>query len=508
MRSSHRHAELLALGALAATIACERPKDSESTAPAAMEADGKIELLLYEPTGRGAPTDTCDVTLCKSLVTLIDGAAATIDFAIYGMRNQTEVLQALERAKARGVKIRGIVDRDRHGKNYYASTDKLVAAIGDVHDDQKVDERLAKQKARQGMGGEPRCERPQGTKGPVQCLAYDLGDSCLLAAHASRETLEGGDPIMHDKFFVVDGKALWTGSTNVSDSCSGGYNANLVVVAHSQRLATWYTAEFEQMYASNSFHTLKERRGPHRVELANAEVELRFSPQDDPIRDGVRPLLKHARKKIDIAVFFLTHKHIVEDLITAHGRGVQVRVLMDATGARNEYSKHELLRAAGIPVKVENWGGKMHMKSAAIDGQVVIAGSMNWTSAGEYNNDENTMLIRSPELAAQYHEFFERTWTAMPDTMLVVNPDPESQMSTTSCSDGVDNDYDDHIDMDDPGCSASPPALPPMLPWRIVPKSGRLTCDIGMGGDSVRRSKDAPAAALPPVVDPEQVAAD
>lgn len=499
---------VVAFATLALNTACGKPKQTGTAAPAALEPDGKIELLLYEPTGRAAPTDTCDVTLCKSLVKLIDSATATIDFAIYGMRNQTEVLQALERAKARGVKIRGIVDRDRNGKNYYSSTEKLVETIGDVRDDQRVDERLAKQKAREGFGGEPRCARPEGTKGPVQCLAYDLGDSCLLAAHASRETLDGGDPIMHDKFFVVDGKALWTGSTNVSDSCSGGYNANLVVVAHSQRLASWYTAELEQMYEKNSFHTLKAPRGPHRVELANADVELRFSPQDDPIRDGVRPLLKHARKKIDIAVFFLTHKHIVEDLITAHGRGVQVRVLMDATGARNEYSKHELLRAAGIPVKVENWGGKMHMKSAAVDGQVVIAGSMNWTSSGEYNNDENTLLIRSPELAAQYHEFFERTWAAMPDTLLTVNPDPESQLSTTSCSDGVDNDYDDRIDMEDPGCSASPPPLPPMLPWRIIPKNERLTCDIGMGGEAVRRSKDEPSAAPPPIVDPEQVAAD
>lgn len=487
-----------------------KPTERGTAVPAVLEVDGSIELLLYEPTGKASPTDTCEVDLCRSLVTAIDGATKTIDFAIYGMRNQSEVLAALERAKARGVEVRGVVDRDRHGKNYYASTEKLVTAMGRVVDDEAVDVKIAKQKARSGQGGEPRCERPEGTKGPVQCLAYDLGDSCLLAAHASREELGQGDPIMHDKFFIVDERLVWTGSTNVSDSCSGGYNANLVVVARSKRLAAWYTEEFEQMYQRGKFHTLKERNGPRRVELANAEVELRFSPQDDPIRDGVRPLVKHARKKIDIAVFFLTHKHLVDDLIAAHGRGVQIRVILDATGARNEYSKHELLRAAGIPVKVENWGGKMHMKSAAIDGQVVIAGSMNWTSSGEYNNDENTLLLRSPVLAEQYHAFFERTWAALPETLLTVNPDPESQLSTTACSDGVDNDYDGMADMEDPGCSASPPPLPSMLPWRVVPKDGRLTCDIDMPGQAVRRSPDADGnvAPPPPIVDAEQMAAD
>jgi hypothetical protein len=118
--------------------------------------------------------------------------------------------------------------------------------------------------------------------------------------------------------------------------------------------------------------------------------------------------------------------------------------------------------------------------------------------------------LRSPELAAQYHAFFERTWKALPDSLLAVNPDPESQLSTTSCSDGVDNDYDKMIDMEDPGCSASPPPLAPMLPWRVVPKmGGRLTCDVEMPGQAVRRSKDEVAIdVVVPGVDPEQVAAD
>ena len=499
----------LLLPAMLALTGCPKPKGDAAVAPTIADPEGKLELLLYQPGDRPAPTDRCDVPLCSSLLGLIEGAQTSIDFAIYGMRNQSQVMAALAAAKARGVKVRGVVDRDREGKNYYSSTDAMVEALGDVHSDQQSDLRLAKQRARKDIGGEPRCDRPPDTLGPVQCLAYDLGDGCLLAAHASREQLGDSDAIMHDKFFVVDGRHVWTGSTNVSDSCSGGYNANLVVVAHSRELATRYTQEFEQMYGRGFYHTQKLPHGPARVSLGNAEVELRFSPQDDPIRDGVRPLLKHARERIDIAVFFLTHKHIAEDLITAHQRGVEIRVIIDATGARNEYSKHELLRAAGIPVKVENWGGKMHMKSAAIDGHSVIAGSMNWTSSGEYNNDENTLLIRSPELAAQYHAFFDATWNALPDTLLTVNPDPESRLSVTSCTDGVDNDYDGLKDAEDPGCGENPPPLPSLPPWRVVPKGDRMTCDIDMDGDAVRRSTDAPpGVATPQVVAPEGIAAD
>ncbi|MBC8070493.1 MAG: hypothetical protein IAG13_19330, partial [Deltaproteobacteria bacterium] len=228
-----------------ALLGCRRAADT--TTPST-DPDGRIELLLYQPGDRPAPADSCDVALCTSLVELIDGAQHSIDFAIYGMRNQSRVLAALVAAKQRGVKVRGVVDRDRAGKNYYTSTDRLVETLGGIESDQKADQKIAKQRARDDFGGEPRCERPYGTLGPVQCLAYDLGESCLLAAHASREQLAGSDAIMHDKFFVVDAAAVWTGSTNVSDSCSGGYNANLVVVARSPELARWYTEEFEQMW--------------------------------------------------------------------------------------------------------------------------------------------------------------------------------------------------------------------------------------------------------------------
>ena len=69
-------------------------------------------------------------------------------------------------------------------------------------------------------------------------------------------------------------------------------------------------------------------------------------------------------------------------MVDAKERGVKVRVILDATAATNGYSKHNYLRENGIDVKVESWGGKMHMKAAVIDSKHIIVGSMNWTFAG------------------------------------------------------------------------------------------------------------------------------
>lgn len=491
--------------ALASLLACDSSGSSTApihdergstvqTEPTAADRAGSVRLLLHDPSDRSTPSEACEVELCTSLLALIEGAQTSVDFAIYGMRGQPQLLAALAAAKARGVRIRGVVDRDVEGANYYLDTDAMVAKLGDIRDDQKVDislEREQKQSERATKyASASTCEGPEGFLGYVQCLAYDLGDRCLLAAHASRERLDGGDggdgggeeagakvfnKIMHHKFFVVDGRSLWTGSTNVSDSGTGGYNANLALVIESPTVASWYTREFETMWAEGKYHQRKPKRERLRTTVGDAELRLLFSPQDKAITAGVSPLLRGAKQRIDIAVFFLTHKAITKDLIDAHNRGVEVRVILDATAAKNGYTKHELLRAAGIPVKVEVWGGKMHMKSAAIDGKYLIAGSMNWTSAGEWDNDENTLLIRSPALAGQYHEFFDQLWAGIPERWATANPDPESRESGSACTDGFDNDYDGKADAADPGCGPNPPPLPELPPHWIVPKD-KITC--------------------------------
>ncbi|HMV66392.1 MAG TPA: phospholipase D-like domain-containing protein [Myxococcota bacterium] len=451
---------------LAAPSGAGTPPDRRPTAAA------PVRLILRDPTPAACPMTDCATDFCQSLLELIDHAQTSIDFAIYGMRGQPVILDALQRAQARGVAIRGVVDRTVDGKNYYSDTETMIEVLQNIRDDLATDQLTAKtRKPYDPSKSFCWMNPPPEFKGPKQCVGYDLGDRCIVAVHASTDELSFQGDIMHDKFFVVDRTYVWMGSTNVSDSCSGGYNGNLVGVLDSPTVAAWYATEFEQMW-EGKFHAQKASQGPMHVQLTpDISAEAYFSPQDDPMVKAVRPLLQGARSRIDVAIFFLTHKGIAADLIAAHRRGVQVRVVLDATAAGNGYTKHELLRAAGIPVKVESWGGKMHMKAAAIDGEHVIMGSMNWTSAGENGNDENTIVLHSRAHAKQFEGYFEQIWKEIPDRWLQGRPDPESKDSGAACTDGVDNDYDHNADAKDPGCGDHPPPLAPLPEYRIVPKA-------------------------------------
>ena len=62
-----------------------------------------ITLITHDPAGQLRPEDSCASKGCQALVSLIDGAQTSIDFAIYGARRQSDILNAVVRARQRGI---------------------------------------------------------------------------------------------------------------------------------------------------------------------------------------------------------------------------------------------------------------------------------------------------------------------------------------------------------------------------------------------------------------------
>ena len=405
-----------------------------------------IKLITNTPLDKKGPSENCNAEICSSLLKLINEAKTSIDFAIYGLRGQNEILQALVIAEKRGVKVRGLVDKNIENENYYSDTHLIEKQLSNIKNDYFSDLKTAEYLKNNNKKNN-KCERPKNTKGPLQCFEGK--------GYASKEEIYFQGDIMHNKFFIIDKKYVWTGSANISDTGIGGYNANLVALVDSKFIAKFYTIEFNQMFIDGDFHRRKNKLKKEDIftNIDGAEIGLYFSPQGYAMYRGVLPLIEEAEKTIDVSIFFLTHNNISRELVKAHKRGVKIRVILDATAATNGYSKHNYLREHGIPVKVESWGGKMHMKAAVFDKKHVIVGSMNWTLAGERNNDENTIIIKnSPKHANQLSSFFNSMWESIPKKWLTKDPLPESIDSGSSCYDLIDNDFDDIIDKQEKEC--------------------------------------------------------
>ena len=412
-------------------------------------AEDNLEIYFNSPLDRSGPKTDCTDEICTSLLELIENAKISIDFAIYGLRGQPHILNALESAKKRGIKIRGIIDKTVDGKSYYSDTHLLEKRLVNIKSDYNSDLRAKKYQENKNIRDSKKCERPNFTKGPLQCFEGK--------GYASKEEIFFTGDIMHNKFFIMDKRFVWTGSANISDTGIGGYNANIAAVLDSIYFAKFYTQEFEQMYNLGNHHRQKKQLKKQEIKkyINTSTVSLFFSPQGYAMNEGVIPLIEQAEESIDLAIFFLTHKNASKALVKAKERGIKVRVIVDATGATNGYSKHQYLRENGIDVKVESWGGKMHMKAALIDKKNIIVGSMNWTSAGESKNDENTLIVLNDSIHGEYmSQFFEKLWRSIPNKFLKQDPAPESVDSKGSCDDGIDNDFDKKIDARDLlGCS-------------------------------------------------------
>jgi phosphatidylserine/phosphatidylglycerophosphate/cardiolipin synthase-like enzyme len=139
-----------------------------------------------------------------------------------------------------------------------------------------------------------------------------------------------------------------------------------------------------------------------------AKIQACFSP---PLPGGCDPLtevvhaIDGARKTILLQMYTLTSRRIVNALIDAKRRGVDVRAIVDRgqlKGARGEAYAVRHLASDGIPVLVDTVPGLMHDKVMIVDGASVVTGSFNYTRSAEERNAENLLVIHDPALAAQY----------------------------------------------------------------------------------------------------------
>lgn len=348
-----------------------------------------VSLYFTDNLTRTATTQ--EVTpLEQALLDALNGATSTIDAAIYDFDRES-VLNALLAAKARGVAIRLVGDDDAR------ASDKSRAAFDAVL----------------GAG------IPVVFDGPVS-----TAQNTVLTAPFAQLAAEGADPaaidematsrIMHDKYFIIDGQRLWTGSVNMSDT-DLTLNHNHALLFDNANVVAIYQSDFDQMFADR-FGNEKSPTITTTVVIDAMQMSIAFAAQDSPI-DAIIAEIDAAQESIDFAIFFFTHDGVRDALLRAYQRGVLIRGLWDNLGSKDGSSDNDALCEAGIAIKIENTRGIMHHKMMVIDAQGanprVIAGSLNWTMSGTRYNNENTLILRDQAVADAFASAFQRMWAGI-----------------------------------------------------------------------------------------------
>jgi phosphatidylserine/phosphatidylglycerophosphate/cardiolipin synthase-like enzyme len=214
------------------------------------------------------------------------------------------------------------------------------------------------------------------------------------------------EPFMHQKIGVFDKQIVWTGSWNMTFNDTYRNNNNMLRIEN-PAMAADYTREVDQFMAGD-FGTRKTGYAPFEtVPLPDGSLDYYFSPKDKS-NALIVEAINQAQTQVRFMAFSYTDDAIGQAMIAAHERGLSVAGVMERQNVRGTGSEFAILADGGVDILADGNCYIMHHKTMIIDDDVVITGSYNFTKSAEQSNDENLLIIRSPQLAAQYLAEYDR----------------------------------------------------------------------------------------------------
>ena len=144
---------------------------------------------------------------------------------------------------------------------------------------------------------------------------------------------------------------------------------------------------------------------------ADRQVQVLVTHPGEGIRAAALAAIGAAQHSIDIEMFVLSDRLVLDALGSASRRGVRVRAILDPTQPQNVAAMAEL-QTAGASMRLYVQGGDelLHAKLGIFDRQTVLFGSCNWSRSGFTRNHELNLLVRDATLARVFLSRLEQDW--------------------------------------------------------------------------------------------------
>ncbi len=145
-------------------------------------------------------------------------------------------------------------------------------------------------------------------------------------------------------------------------------------------------------------------------------IEVAFSPNEGA-EALVLKVIHSAQREIRVMAYSFTSARIVEALIHARRRGVDVKVVVDyKANVSDDHSGKAraglgALQNSGVDTRTIRAYAISHDKVIIVDGMHTELGSFNYSQAAATKNSENVLVLwNNPELASVYLRHFERNY--------------------------------------------------------------------------------------------------
>jgi phosphatidylserine/phosphatidylglycerophosphate/cardiolipin synthase-like enzyme len=251
-------------------------------------------------------------------------------------------------------------------------------------------------------------------------------DAALIGSlGVEAKAIAGVPDLMHHKYVVRDGEAVWTGSMNWTDD-SWSRQENVVIVVESEELARAFVADFDELWTKGDV----EDSGfvpPVRIHLGDVLARPWFTPgHGEDLSQRIARVIGRARRRVRICSPVLTAAPVLATLAQVLSEGkIDVAGCLDQTqvhGVIHQWEENgnvswklplleRVLGAAAFSGKRSTpWGEGtlhdfMHAKVTVAD-DIVFVGSFNLSHSGE-KNAENVLELHDPELAGHLSAYVD-----------------------------------------------------------------------------------------------------
>lgn len=327
------------------------------------------------------------VDVARSVAEFVGAATTSLDLALYDLNlageSETLVRGALEGAASRGVAVRLAYNVDH--------------------------------------------PNPIPVPPPPECVPEDVE-----ALGVPTRAVSGTPDLMHHKFCVRDGEAVWTGSTNWTDD-SWSRQENVIVTVESAELAEAYVLAFDQLWSGRPVEDAG-RVEPRRVDVGGVAVRPWFCPGfGDALSHRVAKAIGRAQRRVRICSPVISAGPVLGTLAQVASEGkIDLAGCVDATQVADVFRQWGLMQVSmwKIPLlrtvlERAPFSGKnstpwapgslhdfMHAKVTVID-DVLFAGSFNLSRSGE-QNAENVLEIEDAKLAERLAGFIDEVRARYP----------------------------------------------------------------------------------------------
>jgi len=344
-----------------------------------------LELRTYRDGGQTA------VAVATQIAEFLGGAERTLELALYDIRLHDETAEVVKRAlieaHERGVEVRLVYNAD------YSAPVPVP---------------------------------------PPPRTAPELLEALPIAT----KPVPGEPDLMHHKYVVRDGAAVWTGSMNWTDD-SWSRQENAIAIVESPPLAHAFALNFEELWTSQHVES-SGRVEPRPVDVGEIKIRPWFTPgHGEELAHRIAKRLGQARRRIRIASPVLSSGPILGTLAEVCSDGkVDVAGVIDDTqvdGVLHQWKLNgnaswkvpalrrflEAARFSGKPSTL--WAPDtvhdfMHAKIAVAD-DCAFVGSFNLSHSGE-RNAENVLEIQDAESAELLADFVDEIRALYPPVSL------------------------------------------------------------------------------------------